>query len=51
MSGLASIKQREEEAKRLLQWGMTAFNDVQLFPKGEIVGEAQVLVALFPMFH
>ncbi|WP_183650662.1 D-alanyl-D-alanine carboxypeptidase family protein [Brucella daejeonensis] len=42
MSGLASIKQREEEAKRLLQWGMTAFNDVQLFPKGEIVGEAQV---------
>ncbi|KXO76464.1 D-alanyl-D-alanine carboxypeptidase family protein [Brucella anthropi] len=42
MSGLASIKEREEEAKRLLQWGMTAFDDVQLYPAGEIVGEAQV---------
>lgn len=42
MSGLASIKEREEEAKRLLQWGMTAFDDVQLYPADEIVGEAQV---------
>ncbi|KAB2659156.1 D-alanyl-D-alanine carboxypeptidase [Brucella tritici] len=42
MSGLASIREREEEAKRLLQWGMTAFDDVQLYPADEIVGEAQV---------
>ncbi|KAB2683975.1 D-alanyl-D-alanine carboxypeptidase family protein [Brucella pseudintermedia] len=42
MSGLASIKEREEEAKRLLQWGMTTFDDVQLYPADEIVGEAQV---------
>lgn len=42
MSGLASIKEREEEAKRLLQWGMTGFDDVQLYPADEIVGEAQV---------
>jgi len=42
VSGLASIKEREEEAKRLLQWGMTAFDDVQLYPADEIVGEAQV---------
>ncbi len=42
MSGLASIKEREEEAKRLLQWGMTAFDDVRLYPADEIVGEAQV---------
>lgn len=42
MSGLSSIKEREEEAKRLLQWGMTAFDDVLLYPANEIVGEAQV---------
>ena len=42
MSGLASSKEREEEAKRLLQWGMTAFDDMQLYSVGEIVGEAQV---------
>ena len=42
MSGLASSKEREEEAKRLLQWGMTAFDDMQLYSAGEIVGEEQV---------
>lgn len=42
MSGLSSTKEREEEAKRLLQWGMSAFDDVQLFPANAVVGEAHV---------
>nr|WP_244491068.1 D-alanyl-D-alanine carboxypeptidase family protein [Paramesorhizobium deserti] len=42
MSGLASDKERAEEARRLIEWGMDNFEDVLLFPKNENVGEASV---------
>ena len=42
MSGLASIKDREEEARKLIQWGMTAFDDTRLYAANDVVGEAQV---------
>jgi len=42
MSGLASDKERAEEARKLIEWGMDNFEDVLLFPKDDIVGEASV---------
>ncbi|MBB4277325.1 D-alanyl-D-alanine carboxypeptidase family protein [Rhizobium mongolense] len=42
LGGIASDKERTEEAKRILEWGQTAFEDRQLFADEEIVGEASV---------
>lgn len=42
MSGLASDKERAEEAKKLMQWGMSAFEDMRLFADKTTVGEASV---------
>ncbi|MFD1794211.1 D-alanyl-D-alanine carboxypeptidase family protein [Ochrobactrum teleogrylli] len=42
LSGLASVKEREEEARKLIQWGMTSFDDMRLYSANDIVGEAQV---------
>lgn len=42
MSGLSSIKEREEEAKKLIQWGMTSFDAVNIYAANEEVGTAQV---------
>ncbi len=42
VSGLASAKEREEEARKLLEWGMSAFDDMRLYAANDIVGEAQV---------
>jgi D-alanyl-D-alanine carboxypeptidase (penicillin-binding protein 5/6) len=42
MSGLTSIKEREEEAKKLIQWGMTSFDTVDIYAANEEVGTAQV---------
>lgn len=42
MSGLATIKEREEEAKKLVDWGMSAFDEVQIFSAEDIVGDAEV---------
>ncbi|MBK8456910.1 MAG: D-alanyl-D-alanine carboxypeptidase [Phyllobacteriaceae bacterium] len=42
MSGLASEKERAEEARKLLDWGMRAFERRPLFQAGATVGEAQV---------
>lgn len=42
MSGLASAKEREEEAKKLIEWGMTAFDRVHIYAANEQVGEAQI---------
>lgn len=41
MSGLETDAQRAEEARRLLEWGMRAFEMQELFAAGEIVGEAR----------
>ena len=42
MSGLTSVKQRAEEARRVLEWGLRAFEKKQLFADGEIIGRASV---------
>ena len=42
MSGLTSIREREEEAKNLIQWGMTSFDTVSIYAANERVSTAQV---------
>ncbi|MER8825588.1 D-alanyl-D-alanine carboxypeptidase [Mesorhizobium sp. M0938] len=42
MSGLASDRERAEEARKLLEWGVRAFQKTEIFAKDEAVGEAQV---------
>ncbi|TPM11503.1 D-alanyl-D-alanine carboxypeptidase [Mesorhizobium sp. B2-3-11] len=42
MSGLASDKERAEEARKLLDWGVRSFARTEIFAKDEVVGEAQV---------
>ena len=42
MSGLASERARAEEARKILDWGIRAFEKTRLFEDGETVGEAQV---------
>jgi D-alanyl-D-alanine carboxypeptidase (penicillin-binding protein 5/6) len=41
MSGLESDSQRAEEARRMLDWGMRAFETIELYAAGETVGEAK----------
>ena len=41
MSGMESDKERAEEARRLIEWGMRAFDRMQIFAAGEVVGEAK----------
>ena len=42
MSGLSSERERAEEARRMLEWGIRAFEKKPLFAEGETVGEASV---------
>lgn len=42
MSGMSSERERAEEARKLLDWGMRAFEKTELFAGDEMVGEAQV---------
>ncbi len=42
MGGLASDKERTEEAKRVLEWGLTSFENKVVFSQGEAVGQASV---------
>ncbi len=42
MSGMATERERAEEARKLLDWGLRAFQRTELFTEGEMVGEAQV---------
>jgi D-alanyl-D-alanine carboxypeptidase (penicillin-binding protein 5/6) len=42
MSGLSSERERAEEARKLIDWGMKAFDRKLLFAEGETVGEASV---------
>lgn len=42
MGGLASDKERAEEARRLFGWGMSAFRKSRLFTDGAIVGEVSL---------
>lgn len=42
MAGMATDRERAEEARKLLDWGMRAFEKTEIFAKDETVGEAQV---------
>ncbi len=42
MAGLASDRERSEEARKLLDWGMRSFEKSEIFAANEPVGEAQV---------
>lgn len=41
LSGMANERERAEEARRILDWGMRAFEKIELFAEGEVVGEAK----------
>lgn len=41
MSGMASQRERAEEARKMLDWGIRAFERLDLYGAGEIVGEAR----------
>lgn len=41
-SGMENEKHRIEDARALIDWGMTAFEKLQIFDAGEIIGEASV---------
>ena len=42
MGGLATDKERAEEARKMLEWGQTSFARQVLFKAGEVMGEASV---------
>lgn len=42
LAGIASDKERTEEAKRVLEWGLTAFESRQIFTEHEVIGAASV---------
>lgn len=42
MSGLESERERAEESRRMLQWGLRAFEPFTLFDKDEVVGQARL---------
>ncbi|MGN6583901.1 MAG: D-alanyl-D-alanine carboxypeptidase family protein [Rhizobiaceae bacterium] len=42
MSGLSSAAERAEEARKMLEWGMSAFHKSKLFGSDDVVGEADV---------
>jgi D-alanyl-D-alanine carboxypeptidase (penicillin-binding protein 5/6) len=42
LSGFSSERERAEEARKMLDWGMSAFARTELFAEGEVVGEASV---------
>ncbi|RUV98816.1 D-alanyl-D-alanine carboxypeptidase family protein, partial [Mesorhizobium sp. M1A.F.Ca.IN.020.04.1.1] len=42
LSGLASDRERSEEARKLLDWGSRSFQKTEIFAKDEVVGEAEV---------
>jgi serine-type D-Ala-D-Ala carboxypeptidase (penicillin-binding protein 5/6) len=42
LSGMATERERAEEGRKMLEWGIRAFEKRELFPENEIVGEALV---------
>ncbi len=42
MSGMSGEQERAEESRKMLQWGLRAFERTKLFSGDEIIGEAQV---------
>ncbi|NSY18083.1 D-alanyl-D-alanine carboxypeptidase family protein [Neorhizobium sp. AL 9.2.2] len=42
MGGLASDKERVEEARRVMEWGLSSFQTKVIFAQGEVIGQASV---------
>ncbi|KQV81811.1 D-alanyl-D-alanine carboxypeptidase family protein [Rhizobium sp. Root1220] len=42
LAGIASDKERTDEAKRVLEWGLSAFESRQIFGESEVIGQAGV---------
>jgi D-alanyl-D-alanine carboxypeptidase (penicillin-binding protein 5/6) len=42
LAGLSTDRERAEEARKMIDWGMKSFNKKLLFADGEVVGEASV---------
>lgn len=42
MSGLATINERAEEARKMLEWGRRAFEPFELFKKDDVVGAVRL---------
>lgn len=42
LSGMSSDRERSEEARKLLDWGMRSFQKTELFGNGDVVAEATV---------
>jgi D-alanyl-D-alanine carboxypeptidase (penicillin-binding protein 5/6) len=42
MGGLASDKERSEEARKVLEWGLSSFQTRVLFRQGEAIGQASI---------
>ncbi|MBX3596355.1 MAG: D-alanyl-D-alanine carboxypeptidase [Rhizobiaceae bacterium] len=42
LGGMASDKERAEEARRIIEWGMSAFERAPLFAADQVVGRAEV---------
>jgi D-alanyl-D-alanine carboxypeptidase (penicillin-binding protein 5/6) len=42
LSGLKDDKERAEEARKLIEWGLRSFEKSEVFADGETVGEAEV---------
>lgn len=42
LGGLASDKERTEEARRVLEWGLANFKSQRVFADGEVIGRASV---------
>ncbi|HWK66964.1 MAG TPA: D-alanyl-D-alanine carboxypeptidase family protein [Rhizobiaceae bacterium] len=42
LSGMTSARERAEEARKLLDWGITGFERSEIFAGDEVIGQAQV---------
>lgn len=42
MGGLANDKERADEARKVLEWGLSSFQTKVLFKQGEVIGQASV---------
>ena len=40
MAGLSGERERAEEARKMLDWGIRAFETIEVFKAGEVIGEA-----------
>lgn len=42
MRGIESVKEREEEERKIIKWGMKGFDDMRIFEEKDKVGDEKV---------